>query len=191
MINNNEKPLHYYYDEASINNFLNKSKKVFTVKGKINKLYKIIGRKYSNVNLAGAINSITGHVVPIIINGGTIKSVDLINIFKYIVKEIRRENNANINDTVTFTLDNATIHKTKYFLALEKELNIKFDFLPPYCPQSNLFENYISLAKRKVNDFCNFYMDDIIKNYQSIIEMPFRIVELAISRIGAYPFFKT
>ena len=142
-------------DEAGFYSNLINTEKIFKQKHEkiINKQYRFQVKKIAYV---GGKNIITKEVYHALWKSTTVDSA----VFEASVRIITSDVRVNKpTDQIVYLLDNASYHTTAAIKSLEKELNIKFYFIPPRCPHLNPQEKTIALLKRKVKNFCMFYFN--------------------------------
>lgn len=108
------------------------------------------------------------------------------------MEELRKKHQDTPDKSITLILDNAAYNKSYQVRDRAEELNIKLEFLPPYCPNLNLIERLWKFFKKMV--VTNRYYEKIqqfedaiydffanIKNYQkelrSLLTLNFEIIK--------------
>lgn len=90
---------------------------------------------------------------------------------------------------IIIILDNASYHKTKSVLSLQKELNFEFYFLPPYCPQLNLQENVNAYVKRQIRNFNALFYNQISHYKDNIGDLLYQLTEIILAKLASRSFF--
>jgi transposase len=83
------------------------------------------------------------------IKSATVKAADY-GIFIMLLIDILEDSDIDVKEDVIFTQDNASIHQAKSLKVLEKSRELKFYFLPPYCPTLAPVETMFGIIKRKI-----------------------------------------
>lgn len=66
------------------------------------------------------------------------------------MEELRKKHKDTPNKPIVLILDNAPYNKSYQVRDRAEQLNIRLEFLPPYCPNLNLIERLWKFFKKKV-----------------------------------------
>ena len=144
------------------------------------------GRIQYSIAYSGTINATTGKTYPVLWPNTYFDSDVYIATMRLTIPQIQKDNPGKM---IIVFIDNASFHTTSAVLALQIELNFKFEFLPVRNPHLNKQESVNSYLKREINNFYTKNFNEIHSCLISIENLLYNTVSDILNALANRNFF--